>query len=167
MALKLNRSLWVAAVTAAIFLAGCGTWWQQQQAWQRRQSYERCQKRRVAIEQQLSQIDRAQDSLRKIEAERYQASPAPKPIDPELASRFSQLDRQIDEERYLAALSTWKQQEQQRLAQWQKQQQQRRDEAQLQRTAAISKLTTIDTSLMKNGTPDAAQLDRLRTCAKP
>jgi len=166
MAMKPGRNLWVLAAVV-ILLAGCSTWWQQQQAWERRQALARCEKRRGAIEQQLGQFEVAQQTLRQIETARYQANPAPAPIDAELASRYSQLDRQIDEERYIEALNAWKQEERGRQKLWQQEQQQRRSEARRRRSEAVSRLAQIEPSLVIAGVPSAAQVASLSNCGKP
>lgn len=159
---------WVLAIATVLLLAGCGTWWQQQQqAWQRRQDHERCLKRRSAIERQMALIRADQQTLRAVEAESYKPSPAPRPIDPELASRFSQLDRQLDEERYNAALSAWKQAEEQRRQRWQLTQNERRQRLKTQLARHAASLAGLDRRLVSAGQPDPVQIARLSTCQAP
>jgi hypothetical protein len=165
--MKLNPKALLLSAAVMVLLAGCTTWWQQQQAWQRRQAMQRCQQRRAAIEQQLGRYEVAQQTLRQIDAALYRPSTAPEPIDPELASRFSQLDRQLDEERYNAAYSAWQQEEQQRRELWLREQQQRRRQATLRRSEAIEKLAQIEPSLVSAGAPAEAQVANLSHCGTP
>jgi hypothetical protein len=167
--MALNRfaaRVWLPVLAALLLLAACGTWLHQQQNWQRRQALERCQKRRAAIEQQLGRFEVAQQTLRQIDTARYRPSPAPEPIDPERASRFSQLDRQLDAERYAAARNAWMAQERQRQALWRSEQQQRREQARQRRDQAIEQLGQIEPSLVSAGAPDPAQVASLSNCGQ-
>ena len=166
MAPKLAPRLWVLFM-AALLLAGCGTWWQQQQAWQRRQAQERCLKRRSAIEQQLALIRSGQQALRAMAAQIYRPTPKPKPLDPQLASRFSQLDRQLDEERYGAALTAWRLDEQQRRKRWQRSQRERRQRLEAQLNRHLVALAGVDPGLVSSGQPDLAEIARLSDCGAP
>jgi len=167
MAMKLNPKALLLSAAVMVLLAGCTTWWQQQQAWQRRQAVERCQQRRAAIEQQLGHYEVAQQTLRQIDAARYRPSAAPEPIDPEQASRYSQLDRQLDEERYNIAYSAWQQEEQQRRELWLSEQQQRRQQAKRRRSEAIEALARLEPSLVSAGAPAEAQVANLSHCGTP
>jgi DNA-binding transcriptional regulator YbjK len=109
---------WLPLVSVVLLLAGCSPWWQRQPASQDSRLQQQCQAleaQRLGLEQQR-QADA--QGLAAVTAEAYQPSPAPQAPDPELASRYSQLDREIDEERYANALETWRQREQQRRQRW-------------------------------------------------
>ena len=117
---------WLPLVSVVLLLAGCSPWWQRQPASQDSRLQQQCQAleaQRLGLEQQ-----RRADAqgLAAVTAEAYQPSPAPQAPDPELASRYSQLDREIDEERYAAAREAWRQREQQHRQRWTANQRERR-----------------------------------------
>ena len=158
------RSL-VLAISATLLLAGCGTWWQwQQQALQRRLAAERCRQQRATIDAVLAQATADQLALKTITAEPYKPTPMPAPPDPDLASRFSQLDRQLDNERYEVQLAAWREREAQRRSRWQETQQERSGRVNNQLRQHVKALSAIDPNLVRNGRPDPVAIARARRC---
>jgi len=118
------------SVSVVLLLAGCSPWWQRQPADRDSAAQQQCraaEAERLALERQR-QADTG--ALVTLAAEPYQPSPAPRAPDPELASRYSQLDRELDDERYASELEAWRQREQQRRQRWSDQQRQRRQRLQ-------------------------------------
>jgi len=108
---------WLLVASVVLQLQGCSPWWQRQPA-----SQDKLQQRCKALErerQSLAQQRQADaQGLAAIAAGVYQPSSAPKAPDPDMASRYSQLDQQLDDERYNAELDAWQLREQQRRQRW-------------------------------------------------
>jgi len=120
---------WLLLASVVLLLTGCSPWWQRQPA-SRDKLQPQCKalaRERQDLEQQL-QADA--QGLAAIAAEVYQPSPAPKAPDPDVASRYSQLDQQLDDERYNAELNAWRLREQQRRQRWLEGQTERRQRLQ-------------------------------------
>ena len=117
-----------ALVTAMgiLLLAGCTPWWQRHPASQPDGRQQHC--KALAAEQQLLEQQRQADpqALTALAREPYPPSPVPEPPDPELAKRYSQLDQQLDDERYDAELEAWQLREKQRRQRWTETQRDRR-----------------------------------------
>jgi TolA-binding protein len=117
-----------ALVTAMgiLLLAGCTPWWQRHPASQPDGGQQHC--KALAAEQQLLERQRQADTqaLTALAREPYPPSPVPEPPDPELAKRYSQLDQQLDDERYDAELEAWRLREEQRRQRWTETQRDRR-----------------------------------------
>jgi hypothetical protein len=158
------RSL-VLATSATLLLAGCGTWWQlQQQTLQRRLAAERCRQQRASIDAVLAQAKADQRALDSITAEVYKPTPTPAPPDPELASRFSELDRQLDNERYDQQLAAWREREVQRQARWGETKRERSGRASNQLRQHVKALGAIDSNLVRNGRPNPVAIAKARRC---
>ena len=158
----------VVALAVTVLLAGCGTWWQlQQQALQRRLAVERCRQKRASIDQVLDQAKVEQQAVDRLAAEVYRPTAAPPAPDPELANRYSQLDRQLDEERYTQQREAWQASETLRRQRWQRSWQQRRQRAKQRLAVHIADLRTIDAKLVRNGRLDAAAIAQARRCPTP
>jgi len=117
-----------ALVTAVVILllAGCTPWWQRHPANQPGGNQQHC-KALVAAQQQLERQREADtQALTALAREPYPPSPVPEPPDPELAKRYSQLDQQLDDERYAAELQAWRLRENQRRQRWNETQRDRR-----------------------------------------
>jgi hypothetical protein len=148
-----------------LLLAGCGTWWhQQQQALQQRLARERCLQQRAAIEQRLAPIEADQKALAAIRAERYVPTPRPLPPDPALARRYSLLDQQLDEERHSDQLSAWRWRERQRRQRWQLNQNERATRVEQQRRQHLKELASLDRSLIQGEAINAARIAQRRRC---
>lgn len=133
--------------SVVLLLAGCTPWWQRHQAGHDSRLQAQCkalEAQRLGLEQQR-QADT--QGLAAVTAEAYQPSPAPQPPDPELASRFSQLDREIDEERYAAALEAWRLREQQSRQRWSENQRERRQRLQQRLNDHSSALAALEPQL--------------------
>lgn len=117
-----------ALVTAMVILllAGCTPWWQRHPTSQPEGRQPHCQA--LAAQQQLLEQQRQADAqaLTALAREPYPPSPVPEPPDPELAKRYSQLDQQLDDERYDAELDAWRLREKQRRQRWTESQRDRR-----------------------------------------
>lgn len=134
---------WLLLASVVLLLAGCTPWWQRQPAGLTDAQQQRCKAvevERLALENQRQADAKA---LATLSAESYQPSPAPQAPDPELASRYSQLDREIDDERYANQLADWRLAEQQRHALWTEQQRQRRQRLQQRLNEHSSALTAL------------------------
>ncbi|NDC13974.1 MAG: hypothetical protein EBZ76_01860 [Synechococcaceae bacterium WB9_2_170] len=59
-----------------------------------------------------------QNELRQLRAETFIPPAKPTPIDPELAQRYTQEDRDLDEERYQRSLRDWEQLHAERYRLW-------------------------------------------------
>ena len=120
---------WLLLVSVVLLLPGCSPWWQRQPAGQDKLQ-QHC--KALARERQDLEQQRQADSqgLVAIAAEVYQPSPAPKAPDPDVASRYSQLDQQLDDERYNAELDAWRLREQQHRQRWIERQSERQQRVQ-------------------------------------
>jgi hypothetical protein len=107
---------WLRGVSV-LLLPGCSPWWQRRPA-----SPDKLQQQCKALDRERQSLDQQRQAdaqgLAAIAAEVYQPSPAPKAPDPDVASRYSQLDQQLDDERYNAELDAWRLREQQRRQRW-------------------------------------------------
>jgi hypothetical protein len=116
--------------SVVLLLAGCTPWWQRHPAGLDAKLQAQCN----ALEAERQGLDQQRQAdaqgLAAIAAEAYQPTPAPKAPDPELASRYSQLDREIDDERYATALEAWRLREQQSRQRWSANQKERRQRLQ-------------------------------------
>ena len=158
----------VLSAAVLLLLAGCGSWWQEQQrAAQARLARERCINRRNTISERLEPIRADQRVLQSIADERYSASPQPPAPDPQNASRYSQLDRELDEERYQDELSAWRAAEEQRRARWQQAQNERRQQAEQQLSAHLKELAAIEPELVRNGQTNEPAIARVSNCDAP
>ena len=116
---------WLLLLSVVLLLAGCTPWWQRQPAGQNKLQHQ-CQALEAEGLDLTQQRQADAQGLAAVTAEVYQPSPPPKAPDPELASRYSQLDREIDDERYADELEAWRQREQQRRQRWTDNQRERR-----------------------------------------
>lgn len=154
-------------LAASLLLGGCTPWWQQQER-QQRQALEQCLDRRERLQQVQQQLDADQSALASLAAERYQPTPQPQAPDPDLASRFSQLDQLLDQERYADQLDAWRQREQPRQQRWQNNQRQRSQRVQQRLDTRLQQLKAIDPALVTATGADRAAMARLQRCpAKP
>ncbi|MFM1812328.1 MAG: hypothetical protein RLZZ336_1266 [Cyanobacteriota bacterium] len=137
---------WLLLATVVLLLAGCTPWWQRQPT---HQDKLQLQCKSLEAERQSLEQQRLADAqgLAAIAAEAYQPSPAPQAPDPELASRYSQLDREIDEERYAAAREAWRQREQQSRQHWSDNQKERRQRLQQRLNDHSSALAALERQL--------------------
>jgi hypothetical protein len=141
------RQPWLLLASVVLLLAGCTPWWQRQPASQDSRLQQQCQ----ALEAQRQGLEQQRQAdaqgLAAVTAEAYQPTPAPQAPDPELASRYSQLDREIDEERYATALETWRQREQQRRQRWTDNQRDRRQRLQQRLNDHSKRLRALEARL--------------------
>ena len=165
MAYKPGARALVLSVAVILLLAGCGNWWhRQQRAAQERLARELCINRRNQISERLEPIRADQQALRDIAAERYSGTPQPLAPDPQTASRYSQLDRELDEERYQDQLAAWRWRDRQGRARWQQTQRERRQRVEQQLIAHLNALAAIDPELVHERQPDEAAITRLSDC---
>ena len=120
---------WLLVVSVLLLLPGCSPWWQRQPA-----SPDKLQQQCQALDRERQSLEQQRQAdgqgVAAIAAEVYQPSPAPKAPDPDVASRYSQLDQQLDDERYNAELDAWRLREQQRRQRWLEGQNERRKRVQ-------------------------------------
>ena len=163
-----RRSLVLSLLASGLVLAGCGTWWQQhQQAQQRRLAHERCIQQRSTLTQLINAIDADQLAQKSIAGQVYRPTTQPAAPDPELASRFSQLDRELDQERYLKEMAAWNALETQRRNVWQQDQRQRQQRVNQRLDARLQELTTLDPTLVIGGQPNRSAIARRLQCPGP
>jgi len=125
-----HRTGALATATALLLVAGCTPWWQRHPASQPDGQQTLC-KALAAEQQQLNQqLQTESQALAALTKEPYAPSPAPEPPDPVMASRYSQLDQQLDDERYAAELDAWRLREDQRRQRWNDTQRERRQRLQ-------------------------------------
>ncbi len=153
------------SVAVILVVVGCGSWWRhQQRAAQERVARELCVNRGNQINARLEPIRADQQALQQIAAERYKSTPQPAAPDPKTASRYSQLDRQLDEERYQEQLAAWRWREEQRRTRWQQTQAERRQRVVQQLSVHLEELAAIDQQLVRAGQPNEAAIARLSDC---
>lgn len=158
------RSLLI-SVAVLLLLAGCGTWWQQQQrAARERLARELCRNTSAQISRRLAPITADQLALQRLSQERYIPTAAPAPPDPERSSRFSQLDRELDDERFQQQRAAWQDLEQQRRARWEQNQQQRRERVEQQLEGHLQQLAAINPRLVVGTSTNQAEIKRLSSC---
>lgn len=159
------RAVSVAGVLAMLLLAGCSTWWQQQRQVARQRLHQRCldQKRRIGLVMQ--QISADQAALATLAAERYVPSAQPSAPDPRLAQRYSQLDREIDLERYNQQLEAWQRRERVALERWQQTQGERRTRVQQRLAQHTNQLANLGRRLVRRGRPDPAAIVKSSDCS--
>ncbi|MBM5802089.1 MAG: hypothetical protein FJ077_14980 [Cyanobacteria bacterium K_DeepCast_35m_m2_023] len=152
-------------MAVTLLLAGCANWWQHQQKTREQHlERERCLQRRTLISQRLVPIEADQRALAQIRAERYVPTPRPLPPDPALASRYSQLDQQLDQERYLDRLGAWRWRERQRRQRWQQTQNERATRVQRQRRRHLALLAAVDPQLVSADAIHASRVAQLSRC---
>ena len=165
MAPSTGRRVLPIAIAVTLLLAGCGAWWRyQHRAMQQRLAHERCLQKRSAIAQRLEPIKADQEALATIAAEPYVPTPRPQPPDPALASRYSLLDRQLDEERHAEQVRAWTERERQRRERWLDNQRQRSARVEQQLRRHLAELAALDASLVTGDTVNRQQLNRARRC---
>jgi hypothetical protein len=163
------------AMAAALLLSGCQAlppWLRQldrsRNAGQQQleQALERCRQQQPQVELLLRQLQADAQAISTLEAERYSPSRKPQPPDPRLAARFSQLDRELDQERYDQEMARWSSREQQRQANWQQDHKQRLEQVQLQRSRHLAQLARLNPALAAGpeGRLDADAVRRFSLC---
>ena len=163
-----RRSLVISLVAAGLLLTGCGSWWQQhQQAQQRRQAHARCIEQRATLTRLNNAIDADQRALETLTAAVYAPSRRPAPPDPELADRFSQLDRELDQERHLNAMAAWNANEAERRRLWQRDQLERQRLVRLRLDAHLQELRSLDPTLVIAGQPNRSAITKRSLCPSP
>jgi len=169
----LNRSsqaqAWLTAMAAGLLLSGCGVdqlwlrWFRPQEFQrleQRRHQLQRCQQQRPQVVALVAQIRADQQAMASIQTTTYQPAPPPPPPDPELERRYSPLDRELDNERYIAQRIRWQAEEAQRFAAWQRSRSGRLEQVQSQLSRHVSTLQQLNPRLFKTQAP--ARVDRGR-----
>ena len=106
--------------TLVTLVGGCQARWPWQSAPYPRnpQALARCQRERAAALESQRQRQQVQNELQKLRAETFIPPAKPTPIDPELAQRYTQEDRDLDEERYQRSLRDWEQLHAERYRLW-------------------------------------------------
>jgi len=113
------RSL-TALLSLVALVGGCQARWPWQSAPYPRnpQALAQCQRERsTALESQRVR-QQWQGQLKQLKAETFIPPAKPTPIDPELAQRYTQEDRDLDEERYQRSLRDWEQLHAERYRLW-------------------------------------------------
>lgn len=166
-----RRSLVVTALVTAVasgLLAGCGGWWRQhQRAQQRREAQERCIEQRATLTQLIGAIEADQRALKTLTEQVYTPTRRPPPPDPELADRFSQLDRELDQERYLKQSAAWNASEAERRRLWEQGQLERQQRVRQRLDARLQELTKVDPALVIGGQPNRSAIARRTLCPDP
>ena len=159
------RSLVISVAVLLLLLAGCGNWWQQQErAARERKARELCIDTRNQVTQLLGPIKTEQQALARINRERYVPSAAPSAPDPAQANRFSQLDRELDQERFEQQWLNWRSQEQQRRSRWDLNQRERRGAVQERLDQHLKQLITINPDLVRGAMINTDAVARLSRC---
>ena len=78
----------------------------------------RCLRDQGQLVAQVAGLKRQLQALATIQQERFVPPAKPTPIDPELAERYSQEDRELDEQRYQSSLLVWEQMNAERYRLW-------------------------------------------------
>ena len=163
-----RRSLVVAVVASGLLLAGCGSWWRQHQlAQQRREAHARCIEQRATLTQLIGAIEADQRALKTLSEQVYTPTRRPPPPDPDLADRFSQLDRELDQERYLKESAAWNASEVQRRRLWQQGQLQRQQRVRQRLDTSLQELMRRDSTLVIGGQPNRSAIARRTLCPEP
>ena len=147
-----------------LLLAGCGLRdarqleRQRAEQAQRQQALQRCERERRSLSPLVEALSRADDRLAVVEAEGYEPSPAPKPLDPEEQQRLAIYDQEMEQEQYDKAHLAWQQLESKRRALWRREHRERLAEARQQREAAAETLRAQAPALFSN--PEALELNQ-------
>lgn len=155
------------ALALVIILAACSrgpSAEQQRQAEQRRQqlarqeqqarlAWQQCRRDQASVATLVASLRRDQQALADLEGQTYRASTRPLPPDPELAERFTQEDRELDELRYRERLRDWELAEQQRYGQWMAEQRAKQQRLRSQGEQHLSQLRRINPSLFSPQQP--------------
>lgn len=126
---------------------------QRRQEEQARAAWQQCQRDQASVANLVTSIRRDQQALAELEAQRYRASGRPQPPDPELAERFTQEDRELDELRYRERLRDWELAEQQRYGQWMAEQRARQQELRSQGEQHLNQLRRLNPRLFSPQQP--------------
>jgi hypothetical protein len=137
---------WLLVVSVVLMLQGCSPWWQRQPASQD-QLQQRCKALKREHQSLAQQRQADAQGLVAIAAEVYQPSSAPKAPDPDVARRYSQLDQQLDDERYNAELDAWRLREQQRRQRWLEGQNERKQRVQQRLNEHQRELSALEPKL--------------------
>jgi hypothetical protein len=137
---------WLLLVSVVLMLQGCSPWWQRQPASQD-QLQQRCKALKREHQSLAQQRQADAQGLVAIAAEVYQPSSAPKAPDPDVARRYSQLDQQLDDERYNAELDAWRLREQQRRQRWLEGQNERKQRVQQRLNEHQRELSALEPKL--------------------
>lgn len=163
-----RRCLVVTVVASGLLLAGCGSWWRQHQlVQQRREAHARCIAQRATLTQLIGAIEADQRALKTLSEQVYTPTRRPPPPDPDLADRFSQLDRELDQERYLKESAAWNVSETQRRSLWQQEQLQRQQRVRQRLDTRLQELMRRDPTLVIGGQPNRSAIARRTLCPKP
>ena len=113
------RSL-TALLSLVALVGGCQARWPWQSAPYPRnpQALAQCQRERSAALESQRVRQQWQGQLKQLKAETFIPPAKPTPIDPELAQRYTQEDRDLDEERYQRSLRDWEQLHAERYRLW-------------------------------------------------
>jgi len=158
-----RQLLLAAAVT--LLLAGFGSWWQHHRNVTRQRAHQRCLAQRQRIALALQPLSADQQALATLAAERYTPSPRPPAPDPRLAERFSQLDREIDQERYNQQLQAWRRRETAARGRWQQTHSERVNRVKARLAQHTAALAALNGALVSGGKPDPAAIRRLSDCS--
>jgi len=137
----------LATAAALLLVAGCTPWWQRHPASQPEGQQQRCSALAAEQQQLNQQLQAESQALTALAKKPYVPSPAPEPPDPALASRYSQLDQQLDDERYAAELDAWRLREDQRRQRWNGTQGERRQRLQQRLTDLNGRLSALKPKL--------------------
>lgn len=107
-------------LTLGALVGGCQVRWPWQGAPSPRhpEQLERCQREQAAALESQRVRQQLQRELKQLKAETFIPPAKPTPIDPELAQRYTQEDRELDEERYQESLRDWEQLHAERYRLW-------------------------------------------------
>ena len=109
-----------ALLSLAALMAGCQARWPWQSTPYPRnpQALARCQQQRAAALERQRLRQALQGELNQLKAERFIPPAKPTAIDPEIAQRYTEEDRDLDEERYQRSLRDWEQLHAERYRLW-------------------------------------------------
>jgi hypothetical protein len=109
-----------ALLSLVALTGGCQARWPWQSAPYPRnpQALAQCQRERAAALESQRVRQQWQGQLKQLKAETFIPPAKPTPIDPELAQRYTQEDRDLDEERYQRSLRDWEQLHAERYRLW-------------------------------------------------
>ena len=128
-------------------------WEQERSLRQQRAQQERrralCRSHRASLPGLVAGFRQRRDQLQALEAEVYQASQGPQPLDPQEQRRLATYDQEIEQELYDQQLEAWRAAEQERAAAWKRRHQAQLTRAEAALRASADRLRAIDPALLE------------------
>lgn len=134
---------------------------------QRRRQQAECRLDRDQLPPLVEALRRRDARIAAIEAETYQPSAAPAPLDPDEQRRLAIYDQEIEQEQYDQAHAMWQEREADRRAAWRRDRRERFSAARVQRAAAVAALRARAPSLLTAADPpqlNQPELQRRLSC---